>query len=68
MLFRKTMEPACAYCAHGAPGEEDQVICAKKGIMQPWQRCRNFRYDPLKRHPEAPLPPVTEVDPENFRL
>ena len=68
MLFRKSIEPACAYCTHGYAGEDDSVICTKKGIMQPWQRCRSFNYDPLKRQPEAPLPPVTNVDPDTFRL
>ena len=68
MLFRKKIEPACAYCVHAAPGEEDTVICVKKGIMQPWKSCRSFEYDPLKRQPEAPLPPVTDVDPEQFQL
>lgn len=68
MLFRKKIEPACAYCSHAVPGEEDTVICAVKGVMQPWQHCRKFSYDPLKRQPEAPQPPVTEVDPEAFKL
>ena len=68
MLFRKSIDPACAYCTHAYAGEDDSIICTKKGIMQSWQRCRSFVYDPLKRRPEAPLPPVTNVDPDAFRL
>ena len=68
MLFRKKIEPACAYCVHAYGGEDDSIICTKKGIMQPWQRCRSFAYDPLKRKPEPPLPPVTTVPPDSFRL
>ena len=68
MLFRKKIEPACAYCKLSSPGEDDTVICSKKGVMQPWQHCRSFSYDPLKRQPEPPLPPVTAVDPDVFRL
>ena len=68
MLFRKSIEPACAYCVRAYAGEDDSIICTKKGVMQPWQRCRSFEYDPLKRQPEAPLPPVTKVDPSAFLL
>ena len=68
MLFRKKIEPACAYCKFAVPGEEDTVICTKKGVMETWKSCRGFAYDPLKREPEAPLPPVTDVDPSAFEL
>lgn len=68
MLFRKSIEPACAYCTHAYGGEDDSIFCTKKGVMKPWQHCRSFDYDPLKRMPEAPLPPMTDVDPDAFRL
>ncbi len=68
MLFRKKMEPACAYCANGRPGENDDVICLKYGIRQPWQQCRGFRYDPLRRVPEAEPQVKADVDPSSFQL
>lgn len=69
MLFRTKIEAACAYCRHGAPAEEGTVVCAKKGVMRAWQKCRAFSYDPLRREPEAPLPPRTEgVDEADFTL
>jgi len=68
LLFRKNIEPACVYCIFAHSGEEDAVICPKHGIRQPWQQCRRFRYDPLRRLPETEPSPVLDVDPEEFRL
>lgn len=68
MLFRKKIEPSCGYCRFGKDGEDDMVICVKKGIMQPWQKCRSFEYDPLRRVPEAQPLPKTDIDPDSFRL
>ena len=31
MLFRKDIEPRCAYCAQGVRINETQVACVKKG-------------------------------------
>ena len=55
MLFRKDMDPRCAYCKRGTPLEDDQVMCEKKGIVAASGACRRFRYDPLKRVPPKPL-------------
>jgi len=68
MLFRKKMEPACAYCAHSCIGENDSKICDIHGVVQPWEHCRQFRYDPLQREPEPPLPPKTDVDESAFEI
>lgn len=54
MLFRKKMEKSCAYCAWGTQVEEDQVLCAKKGLRPLPGKCRRFRYDPTKRTPLKP--------------
>jgi len=54
MLFQKSIEPRCAYCAKGTALEDDQVLCPKKGVVSPGSSCRAFRYDPLKRVPPAP--------------
>ena len=32
MLFRKDIEPRCAYCAQGVRINETQVACMKKGL------------------------------------
>ena len=53
-LFRKNIEPRCAYCAHSRPLDENTVSCRKKGPMAQTDSCRSFRYDPLRRVPPKP--------------
>ena len=55
VIFKKDIEPRCAYCAHGNSLGEDQIICVKKGVVSPAGSCRRFKYDPLKRVPPKPL-------------
>ena len=68
MLFRKNMEPSCAYCKHGTQINFDRTACVKRGVVPLYGACRRFAYDPLKREPERPhkLPPTG--DGERFRL
>lgn len=54
MLFRKDIDPCCAYCTRAAFAGEGTVVCAKKGIMPENGRCKKFKYDPLKRIPPKP--------------
>ena len=35
MLFRKDMDPRCAYCAKGSRIGEDKVACVKRGVVMP---------------------------------
>ena len=56
MLFRKNIDPRCAYCQRGAQINEREVACVKRGIMPVEGSCRRFRYDPLKRVPHRPAP------------
>lgn len=69
MLFEEHMEPRCGYCARGVPLEDGQVACPKKGVMSPGDSCGKFRYDPLKRVPPRPMPPLALAAPqEDFEL
>ena len=54
MLFRKDIDPRCAYCLRGAQINERDVACVKRGIVPVEGSCRSFRYDPLKRVPPRP--------------
>ena len=54
MLFRKDIEPRCAYCARGRELDPGQIVCPKKGVMSAGSYCGAFRYDPLKRVPPRP--------------
>ena len=53
-LFRKDIEPRCAYCAQSRPLDENNVLCRRKGPMALTESCRAFRYDPLRRVPAKP--------------
>ena len=69
MLFRKDMEPRCAYCARGARIDEGHVACVKRGIVPMEDHCRSFKYDPLKRVPPRPATLDTErLKQEDFSL
>ena len=69
MLFRKDMEPRCAYCARGARIDEGHVACVKRGVVADTDKCPAFRYDPLRRVPPRPasLDPKAH-SPEDFSL
>ena len=62
MLFRKNIDPRCAYCRRGRLLGE-RVICPKKGLVDPGWHCRGFVYDPLKRVPPRPA----KVDFDRFK-
>ena len=69
MLFRKNIDPCCAYCQKGAAISEYEVACVKKGIVPVEGSCRAFRYDPLKRVPPRPAKLDTEtLSQEDFQL
>jgi hypothetical protein len=69
MLFRKNMEPRCAYCRFSAPAETGTVICKKRGIRDETDHCRRFRYDPLRRVPPKPLTvDFSKYDDRDFSL
>lgn len=69
MLFRKDIDPRCAYCQRGAQISEGEVACVKRGIVPVEGSCRSFRYDPLKRVPPRPAPLETaRLREEDFAL
>lgn len=69
MLFRKDMDPRCAYCRRGSQINEREVACLKKGVVPVEYHCRAFRYDPLKRVPPRPVSLDTKkLREEDFAL
>jgi hypothetical protein len=56
MLFRKKIERACAHCTHGTCLEDGTILCCKKGIKKPQDKCLRFKYDPCKRIPVKAKP------------
>ena len=69
MLFRKDIEPRCAYCARGGVINEREVACPRKGVVAAEEHCRRFQYDPLKRVPPRPVKLKTaNLSEEDFTL
>lgn len=68
-LFRRDMDPRCAYCEKGRQINEREVACVKRGVVPVESHCRSFRYDPLKRVPPRPAALDTEnLNEEDFSL
>ena len=69
MLFRKKIEPSCAYCAFGAKLDEELILCCKKGMKTPADKCRKFKYDPTKRIPQKEKAlDFSKYDKQDFSL
>ena len=69
MLFRKDMDPRCAYCQRGQQINEREVACVKRGVVADTDKCPAFRYDPLRRMPSRPAELNTSrLSPEDFQV
>lgn len=69
MLFQKKIERSCAYCLYGTRLEEDQILCAKRGMKTTGDKCRKFKYDPCKRIPvKAKALDFSQYTEEDFSL
>lgn len=68
-VFRKDIEPRCAYCEYANTISDTQVICSRKGVMACTSHCRRFRYDPLRRNPpEAAVLNKRSHNAEDFSI
>lgn len=69
MLFRKNIDPRCAYCAKGSRINDEQVVCVKRGVVPASDHCGTFSYDPLKRVPPRPMKlDATRLTEDDFKL
>lgn len=58
MKNKHDIEKHCKYCEKAsALHDSDTMLCEKKGIVNASQKCRSFRYDPLKREPKIKKSP-----------
>ena len=67
-LFRKNIEPRCAYCVKCSQFSDTEVACVKRGIVAAEHHCAAFRYDPLKRVPPRPVKLEQKLKQEDFSL
>ena len=50
--FNKKLDKHCEYCVFGTKLDfDDQIICKKRGVTDKGDKCRSYKYDPLKRIP-----------------
>lgn len=67
-FFGKKIEKSCTYCTHGEKAADGTtILCSRKGIVSPFNSCRHFSYDPLKRTP-PPLRTLPVYSAEDFSL
>jgi hypothetical protein len=67
-IFSKDIDPRCIYCTRSQPLNIKESICVKRGVVEPYDRCPSFRYDPLKRVPPRPAKLGSDYTPEDFHL
>lgn len=63
MLFCKKIKRSCEYCQHGTAMRDEQILCAKRGVVSVLDSCRKFRYDPCKRIP----PKIKALDLQKYK-
>ena len=63
MLFRKNIDPRCAYCAKGSRINDEQVVCVKRGVVPASDHCGAFSYDPRPMKLDA-----TRLTEDDFKL
>lgn len=69
MLFRKKIDPRCAYCVNGVDIGDGNIACTHRGVVPEDFHCRKFEYDPLRRVPPQPAAPdFSKYDDTDFSL
>lgn len=64
-MFKKDIQPDCAYCSFGhLLNNREHCICKKHGFVERKNKCRSFRYDPLLREPttKPEIPALEEFE------
>ncbi|MFQ9991521.1 nucleoside recognition domain-containing protein [Ruthenibacterium lactatiformans] len=66
-LFGRDIPPACEYCSHVVRAADGSLRCTRRGAVQPFDHCRAFSYDPLRRVPRR-TPQLPTFSPDDFKL
>ena len=68
LFNKKDQIKRCDTCLHGEKAQDNMsIFCKKKGVKEPDDFCRKYKYDPLKR---VPLKQIIDTDysPEDFMI
>lgn len=64
----KKYSKQCSNCFYGrSPKDKSSVLCEKKGVVDPFSKCRHYKYDPLKRVPQKISLDINYTE-EDFKL
>ena len=67
-FFNKKDNRRCCCCENSIVSEHlREVFCTKKGVMDPNDCCRKFKYDVLKRIPNT-VSPKKDFKKEDFSI
>lgn len=51
-MFNKSIAKRCEYCRHATTYHgSDVLFCKYRGVVEPNNNCRKYKYDILKRKP-----------------
>lgn len=67
-LFSKHIVPRCVYCKRGIALDSKEIACTRHGVVQAYDQCRSFAYDPLKRTPPRHVKFNGDYKSEDFSL
>lgn len=60
-LFGNNIVPSCKYCEMGSYQGGEKIVCSKFGEVKPYDSCKKFIYNPLKRIPKKELSLATSA-------
>lgn len=66
-LFGKYIEQCCTYCENSEKDSDGDVFCKIEKHSERKGKCKQFKYDPLKRKPLV-LPKLPTYNPDDFSL
>ena len=68
LFSEKNYSKQCVNCIYGnLTDDKMNVLCEKKGVMEPDDCCRKYKYDPLKRVPQK-ITLRSDYNAEDFML
>ena len=66
-LFGKYIEQNCIYCENSETDSNGDVFCKIEKHSERKDKCKRFKYDPLKRKPSI-SPKLPTYNPDDFSL
>lgn len=65
-IFGNNIVVNCEYCEHSINNKQGNICTLNRSIKR--NKCRKFKYDPLKRIPKGVSLKQSDFSPEEFKL